>query len=63
MSRERRRCWGRRSSENGEKEGLQVLHMLATSPATAKFISTQAGGAVCERYASAGAGGPDGEVV
>ena len=27
--------------ENGEKEGLQVLHMLATSPATAKFISTK----------------------
>ena len=25
--------------ENGEKEGLEVLHMLATSPATAKFIS------------------------
>jgi uncharacterized protein (DUF1800 family) len=24
--------------ENGEKEGLQVLHMLATSPATAQFI-------------------------
>jgi uncharacterized protein (DUF1800 family) len=25
----------------GMQEGLQVLHMLATSPATAKFISTQ----------------------
>ena len=25
----------------GEEEGLQVLHMLATSPATAKFISTK----------------------
>ena len=25
-------------SENGEKEGLEVLHMLATSPATAQFI-------------------------
>lgn len=25
--------------ENGEKEGLEVLHMLATSPATAHFIS------------------------
>ena len=35
----RRRCWGRRFSENGEKEGLEVLHMLATSPATAQFIS------------------------
>ncbi len=27
--------------EHGEAEGLQVLHMLATSPATAKFISTK----------------------
>jgi uncharacterized protein (DUF1800 family) len=27
--------------ESGEKEGLEVLHMLATSPATAKFISTK----------------------
>jgi uncharacterized protein (DUF1800 family) len=27
--------------ENGEREGLQLLHMLATSPATAKFISTK----------------------
>jgi uncharacterized protein (DUF1800 family) len=27
--------------EGGEAEGLQVLHVLATSPATAKFISTK----------------------
>jgi uncharacterized protein (DUF1800 family) len=27
--------------ENGEKEGLQVLHILATSPSTARFISTK----------------------
>ena len=27
--------------EGGEREGLQVLHMLATSPATAKFISNK----------------------
>jgi uncharacterized protein (DUF1800 family) len=27
--------------EGGEEEGLAVLHMLATSPATAKFISTK----------------------
>jgi uncharacterized protein (DUF1800 family) len=27
--------------EDGEKEGLQVLHILATSPATARFISTK----------------------
>jgi len=31
---------GKKIDENGEKEGLQVLHMLATSPATARFIST-----------------------
>ncbi len=27
--------------ENGEREGLQVLHLLATAPATARFISTK----------------------
>jgi uncharacterized protein (DUF1800 family) len=27
--------------ENGMNEGLEVLHMLATSPATARFISTK----------------------
>ncbi len=27
--------------ENGEKEGLEVLHMLAMSPATARFLSTK----------------------
>jgi hypothetical protein len=32
---------GKTVEENGEREGLQVLHMLATSPATAKFISTK----------------------
>ena len=26
---------------NGEREGLQLLHVLATSPATARFLSTQ----------------------
>jgi uncharacterized protein (DUF1800 family) len=30
---------GTKISENGEREGLEVLHMLATSPATAQFIS------------------------
>lgn len=30
---------GRTIREGGEKEGLEVLHMLATSPATARFIS------------------------
>jgi uncharacterized protein (DUF1800 family) len=32
---------GRTIQENGEQEGLEVLHMLATSPATAHFISTK----------------------
>jgi uncharacterized protein (DUF1800 family) len=32
---------GRTIQENGEKEGLEVLHMLATSPATAHFISNK----------------------
>lgn len=32
---------GKTIAENGEAEGTQVLHMLATSPATAKFISTK----------------------
>jgi uncharacterized protein (DUF1800 family) len=32
---------GKTIRENGEAEGMQVLHMLATSPATAKFISTK----------------------
>jgi hypothetical protein len=30
---------GHKIKENGQKEGLQVLHILATSPATAHFIS------------------------
>jgi len=33
MSRARRRFWGRTIGESGENEGMQVLHMLATSPA------------------------------
>ena len=32
---------GMKIKENGEREGLEVLHRLATSPATAKFISTK----------------------
>ncbi len=32
---------GKTISEGGEREGLEVLHMLATSPATARFISTK----------------------
>jgi uncharacterized protein (DUF1800 family) len=32
---------GKTIPEGGQNEGLEVLHMLATSPATAKFISTK----------------------
>jgi len=32
---------GQKIKENGMNEGLEVLHMLATNPATAKFISTK----------------------
>jgi uncharacterized protein (DUF1800 family) len=32
---------GKKIGEGGEAEGLEVLHMLATSPATARFISTK----------------------
>ena len=30
---------GKKIKDNGEKEGVELLHMLATRPATAKFIS------------------------
>jgi uncharacterized protein (DUF1800 family) len=32
---------GKKIKENGQKEGLQLLHTLATSPATAHFISQE----------------------
>lgn len=32
---------GQKVGEDGEKEGLAVLHMLASSPQTARFISTK----------------------
>jgi hypothetical protein len=32
---------GHKISEAGEREGVEVLHMLAESPATARFISTK----------------------
>jgi uncharacterized protein (DUF1800 family) len=32
---------GHRIEENGEAEGMEVLHLLATSPATARFLSTK----------------------
>ena len=39
---------GKTIHEGGEKEGLEVLHMLATSPATAHFISTE----IAQRFVS-----------
>jgi uncharacterized protein (DUF1800 family) len=39
---------GHKIKENGEKEGMQVLEILAHSPATAKFISTK----LAERFVS-----------
>jgi uncharacterized protein (DUF1800 family) len=32
---------GKKIKENGQKEGLELLHRLATSPATARFISQE----------------------
>jgi uncharacterized protein (DUF1800 family) len=32
---------GKKIKENGQQEGLEVLHMLASSPATAKFLSRE----------------------
>jgi uncharacterized protein (DUF1800 family) len=32
---------GKKIGEKGEAEGLELLHMLATSPATAQFVSTK----------------------
>ncbi len=37
---------GKTIHDNGEKEGEQVLHMLATSPATARFVSFE----IAERF-------------
>ena len=39
MSRAEKIVLGHRIKQNGEKEGLQVLHLLARSPQTAHFIS------------------------
>ncbi len=39
---------GKKISEGGEQEGRQVLHMLAISPATARFISTE----IAQRFVS-----------
>ena len=38
---------GHRIKPNGEKEGREVLHILAHHPSTAKFISHEAGHAFC----------------
>lgn len=39
---------GKKISDGGEKEGYEVLHMLATSPATAHFLSTE----IAQRFVS-----------
>lgn len=39
---------GKTISDGGEKEGYEVLHLMATSPATAHFISTE----LAERFVS-----------
>ena len=39
MSPAQRKFSARRFKEHGEQEGRELLHMLATRPATAKFIS------------------------
>ena len=39
---------GKTIKQNGEEEGREVLHMLATSPATAHFISTE----IAQRFVS-----------
>lgn len=36
-----KKVMGRKFKENGEREGLELLHFLATRPATAHFISQQ----------------------
>ncbi len=50
---------GKEIKEGGMNEGLEVLHMLATSPVDGEVHLDQAGRAVCERRPSRGAGGPD----
>ena len=37
-----KKVMGKKIKEDGEREGVELLHMLATSPATAHFISQQA---------------------
>jgi uncharacterized protein (DUF1800 family) len=34
-----KKVFGKKIKENGEQEGIELLHMLATRPATAKFLS------------------------
>ena len=40
-ARDQDRPWRHRQGEAARREGLQVLHILATSPQTARFISTK----------------------
>jgi len=61
-SRERRRCWGRRSRERHERGAGGAAH-AGDQPGDGEVHLDRAGGAVCERRSAAGAGGPDGAVV
>jgi hypothetical protein len=47
---------GHRIKPKGEKEGLEVLHLLATNPKTAHFISQKLAHALCLRRSAARAG-------
>jgi hypothetical protein len=53
---------GQKIKENGEMEGRELLHMLATSPATAQFISRKLAMRFVRRSA-AEPGRPHGKVV
>ena len=54
---------GKTIGESGENEGLAGAAHAGDESGDGEVYFDQAGGAVCERYASAGAGGPDGEGV
>ena len=54
---------GHKIKENGQKEGLEVLHILATSPATAHFISQKLAVRFVSDDPPAGAGEQNGRGV
>ena len=52
---------GEKFKDHGEQEGRELLHMLATRPATAQFISRKLAVRIRERRSATGAGGSYGE--